>query len=174
MGLRPKSSMMSRHRLGQRREFAFVGAHCPRRGDVQGLGEVALSGAAGADDEHQDFLLQVAAGGRIHDLRLVYSEVEGEVVAFERLMRVDTDPALPHDEFALFAAGDLVLDEQGQEIHVGELLLHGLPVADLQGVQDAGETELFQMRRKLGDGIHEFVHIQLSSSGLREKRDVPP
>jgi hypothetical protein len=34
-----------------------------------------------------------------------------------------------YDEFALFAAGDLVLDEQGQEIHVGEFLLHGLSVA---------------------------------------------
>ena len=79
-----------------------------------------------------DFLLQVAAGGQIHDLRLVHSEVEGEVVAFEGFLCVDTGPALPHDEFALFSAGDLVLDEQGQEIHVGELLLHGLSVADLQ------------------------------------------
>ena len=93
---------------------------------------MAFADAARADDEHRDFLLQVAAGCQIHDLRLVHSEAEGEVVAFERLLRVDTGPALPHDEFALFAAGDLVLDEQGQEIHVGEFLLHGLSVADLQ------------------------------------------
>ena len=93
---------------------------------------MAFADAARADDEHRDFLLQVAAGCQIHDLRLVHSEAEGEVVAFERLLRADTGPSLPHDEFALFAAGDLVLDEQGQEIHVGDVLLHGLSVADLQ------------------------------------------
>ena len=122
-------------------------------GDVpQCLGKMALAGAAGADDEHRDLLLQVAASGQIHYLRLVHSEVEGEVVAFKRLLRVDASPALPHDEFALLTASDLVFDEQGQEVGVGELLLHGLTVADLQGVQDAGETELFQVRRELRDG----------------------
>ena len=142
-------------------------------GDVtQGLGKVALAGTAGANDEHRDLLFQVATGGQIHDLSLVHAEVEGEVVAFEGLLRVDTDPALPHDEFALFSTGDLVLDEQGQEVGVGELLLHSLAVADLQRVQDAGETELFQMRRELGDGIHGCI-LQLSSSVLREKRDAP-
>ena len=122
---------------------------------AQGLGKVALAGAAGADDEHRDLLFQVTAGGQIHDLRLVHAEVEGEVVAFEGLLRVDTGPTLPHDEFALFSTGDLVLDEQGQEVSVGEFLLHGLSVANLQGVQDAGETELFQMRHELGDGFLE-------------------
>ena len=140
-------------RLGQCRQLAFVIAHglgggelaqqlsvggehgvvAATYGDVtQCLGKVALPGAAGADDEHRDLLLQVATGGQIHDLRLVHPEVEGEVVAFERLLRVDTSPALPHDEFALLTASDLVFDEQGQEVGVGELLLHGLTVADFQ------------------------------------------
>jgi hypothetical protein len=56
---------------------------------------VALAGATRANDEHRDLLFQVAAGGQIHDLSLVHAEVEGEVVAFERLLRVDTGPALP-------------------------------------------------------------------------------
>ena len=107
-------------------------------GDMaQGLGQVALAGAAGADDKHRGFFLQVTAGGQIHDLRLVHAEVEGEVVAFQRLLGVDAGPALTCGQFALFPAGDLVLNEQRQEIHVGELLLHGLAVADFQGVQDA-------------------------------------
>ena len=109
-------------RLSQCGQFALVGSHGSGRGELpqelgvggehgvvaatygdmaQCLGDVALAGAAGADDEHRDFLLQVAAGGQIHDLRLVHSKVEGEVVAFERLLRVDAGPALPHDEFAL-------------------------------------------------------------------------
>jgi len=120
-------------RLGQSRQFALVRAHRPRRGELtqelsmggehyvvastygdvaQCLGKVALTGAAGADDE------------------------------------------------------------QCQEVGVGELLLHGLRVAYLQEVQDAGEAELFQMRRELGDGIHGCI-LQLSSSVLREMRDVP-
>ena len=119
-------------RLGQSRQFALVRTHCPCRGDLaqelgvggehrvvaatygdvtQGLGKVALAGAAGADDEHRDLLFQVATGGQIHDLRLVHAEVEGEIVAFERLLRVDTGPTLAHDELALFTTGDLVLDE---------------------------------------------------------------
>ncbi len=121
MGLRLKSSMMSRSALvsaASLRSYAPTAraeASCPgawRGGEhgvvaatygnaTQCLGDVALAGAAGADDEHRDFLLQVAAGGQIHDLRMVHSEVEGEVVAFERLLRVDAGPALPHDEFAL-------------------------------------------------------------------------
>lgn len=80
---------------------------------------MALAGAAGADDEHRDLLLQVAASGQIHDLRLVHAEVEGEVVAFEGLLRVDASPALPLDELALFTTGDFVLDEQGQEVGAG-------------------------------------------------------
>ena len=77
-----------------------------------------------------------------------------------------------YDEFALFAAGDLVLDEQGQEIHVGEFLLHGLTVASLQGVQDAGETKLFQRQRELEDGNHACAlqpSRQRHGNGRREK-----
>lgn len=98
---------------------------------AQGLGKVALAGAAGADDEHRDLLFQVATGGQIHDLRRVHAKVEGEVVTFKGILRVDAGPALQHDEFAQLAAADLVLDEQGQEIHVGEFLLNGLSVANL-------------------------------------------
>ena len=78
-------------------QLSMGGEHCvvaATYGDVpQCLGKMALAGAAGADDEHRDLLLQVAASGQIHYLRLVHSEVEGEVVAFEGLLRVDTGPS---------------------------------------------------------------------------------
>lgn len=137
----------------------------------QGLDKEALAGATGADDEHRDLLFRVTAGGLVHDLRLVHAEIEGKVVALDRLLRVDTGPTLPHDELALFTTGDLVLDEQGQEVGVGEFLLHGLKVTDLQGVQDAGKKELFQMRRQLGDGIHGYtLHLAAKSSGKEKQQ----
>ncbi len=138
-------------RLGQSRQFALVRAHCPCRGELaqelgvggeyrvvaatygdvpQGLSKVALAGTTGADDEHRGLLLQVAAGGQIHDLSLVHFEVEVEVVAFKRLLCVDAGPALPHDNLAFFTTSDL-LRRAGQEVGVGKLLLYGLVVATL-------------------------------------------
>ena len=96
MGLRLKSSMMSRSALVSAaslrsnvptaraeascaQELGVGGEHrvvAATYGDVpQGLGKVALAGTAGADDEHRCLLFQVAASGQIHDLSLVYSEV---------------------------------------------------------------------------------------------------
>jgi hypothetical protein len=36
----------------------------------------------------------------------------------------------------MLSSSDLVLDEQGEEIRIGELLLDGLSVSDLQGIED--------------------------------------
>ena len=96
---------------------------------AQGLGDVAFAGAAGADDEHADLLLDEPAGGQLHDQGAVDVRVEGEVELLQGFLVAEVGPAKGRGQLFLVAAGDLVGDDGGQKVHVGELLFDGLPVA---------------------------------------------
>ena len=99
---------------------------------TQGLGDVTLARACGSGDEHRGLLFHEAAGGQVHDLGLVDVGVEGEVEAFEGLLRAEAGSTHPKGELLVFTPGHLVLDEKGEELAVGELLVDGLTVSQLE------------------------------------------
>jgi hypothetical protein len=59
-------------------------------------------------------------------------------------------------ELLLLATGDLVGDQQRQELGVGELGVDGLAVAGGQRIEDAGQPQLFQVRGQFGGGVHAY------------------
>jgi len=82
---------------------------------------VAFSGATGADKEDADLLLHEAAGGEIEKLGLVGGGVEGKVEALEGLIGVEPAAAKPQDKFLLGSPGDLILNEESEELGIGSL-----------------------------------------------------
>jgi hypothetical protein len=54
----------------------------------------------------------------------------------------------------MLPAGDFILDEQGEKLAIGELLLDGLSVTALQGIEDPREAKLFEHRSQLRHGVH--------------------
>ena len=72
-----------------------------------------------------------------------------EVELLERLGGAERGAAQPQVELLLLAPGDLVLDQQGEELGVGELAVDGLAVARLQRVEDAGQAQLLELRGRV-------------------------
>jgi hypothetical protein len=129
--------------------IAFADGRVP-----EGLGEVALAGTARAGDEDRDLLLEKAAGGEVEDESLVEAGIESEVEVLERLLPSEARPSQPQGELLVLAPSHLVGDEQTQELGVGELLLDGLAVADLERVEDPGEAQLLEHRGEVGHRVH--------------------
>src|SRR5574337_319447 len=84
---------------------------------------MALADAAGPDDEHRGLLLQVAPGGQIVDERAVELGQPLELELLQRLGGAELRAAQPHAELLVLAPGDLVADEHGQELGIGQLAL---------------------------------------------------
>ena len=96
-------------------------------GDVtEALGQVALAGAAGPGDEHAHALVEEAQGGEFLDQGAVERRQAVEVEGLEGLAGAEVGTAQAQVELLLLAAGDLVDDEQREEVRVGELLVDGL------------------------------------------------
>jgi hypothetical protein len=110
------------------------------------LRQMTLAGTAGAGDKHVGAFAHEAAGGQILDECLVELGDEAEVELFDGLVGAEAGAAHAHVELFLLAAGDLVLDEQREEVGVGEFRLDSLLVAGFQRIEDAGESKLFQER----------------------------
>jgi hypothetical protein len=68
-----------------------------------------------------------------------------EVELLQRLGGTELRAAQPRAELLLLAPGDLVADEQGEELGVGELGVERLAVARLQRVQDARQAQLLEL-----------------------------
>ena len=92
---------------------------------------------------------QVAAGGQVVDQRAIELRQALEVELLERLGGAEGGAAQPQGELLLLAPGDLVLDQQGEELGVGELGLDGLAVAGLERIEDAGQAQLLEMRGRV-------------------------
>ena len=118
------------------------------------LRQMALAGAAGADDQHRRAFVDVAPGGEVMDQGAVGRGQAVELEAFERLGGAEGRAAQPRAELLLLAPGDLVLDQQGEEFRVGELGIDGLAVASVERVEDAGEAQLLELRRQFGGRVH--------------------
>jgi hypothetical protein len=46
------------------------------------------------------------------------------------------------------------VDEQGEEVGIGEVFADGLAVASFEGVEDAGQAQLLESGVELGDRVH--------------------
>jgi hypothetical protein len=91
----------------------------------EGLCEVALAGAAGSGDEDRGGLGDEAGGGQLVDEGSVEPGGGGEVEVLEGFAGAEAGAAQAEAEFLLVAPGDLVADEVGEEIDVGEPLVDG-------------------------------------------------
>src|SRR5690606_26970087 len=120
---------------------------------TEGLGEVALAGATRPDDEHRSTLVEVAASGEVVDERTVQLREALEVELLEGFGGAELGSAQAQAELLLLAPCDLVADEQGEELGVGELAVDGLAVTRLERVEDPGQAQLFELRGELGCGV---------------------
>ena len=109
---------------------------------------MAFAGAAGADDEHGDALGEIAAGGQIVDQCAIELRQALEVELIERLAGAKGGAAKAQGELLLLAPGDFVLDQQGEELGVGEFGIDGLAVTGLERIEDAGQAQLLEMRSR--------------------------
>ncbi len=148
--------------LGQLAEDPLVGAGGPRAMKASGegtltqeadihsltdgtmaqrLGQMALAGTAGTDDEDRGLFPQVASRGQVVDQASVQvrQTIEGEV--FEGLVVPELRLAQEGVEALLVPPGDLILEQEREELGIGQLPVDGLAVARLQAFQDAGQTE---------------------------------
>src|SRR6478672_703159 len=76
-----------------------------------------------------------------------------EVEAFQCLLATEVRAAHAGVELAMIAPCDLVLNEQRQEIGIGELTVDGFTVACFERVQDARQSQLLKGRREFGNWI---------------------
>jgi hypothetical protein len=133
---------------------------------AEGLGEVALADAGGADEEGVLVALDETAGGEVGDLLLRELGAGGEVEGLEGLLGVEGGAAEAHLELVLGAALDLVLEELGEELDVGELGLDGEAVSDFHGLEDAAEPQALQHRGQLMDEVHVFSPWLVAGSAV--------
>ena len=105
---------------------------------------MALAGAAGAADEKGDLLVYEPAGREVTDEFLAELRVQAEVEAFQSLLAPEAGATDPGLELLLLPPGDFILDNQGEELGVGELALDGFPVTGRQTFQHAGQAQLLQ------------------------------
>ena len=98
---------------------------------------MALAGAVGADDEHGGALGEVSAGGEIVNEGAVDVERAIEVELFQGLGGAKRCASQAQGKLLLLASGDLVLDEKGKELGVGEFGLDRLAIARFQRIENA-------------------------------------
>ena len=120
----------------------------------QGLGQVALADPRRAVHEDRLVAGDELAGGEVEELRLVELGIEAEVEALEGLAGIEGGAPQPQAELALGAPFDFVLQQRGEEVDEGGLLLDGLPGADVEGLQDAGQTQGAEHRGELMGQFH--------------------
>jgi hypothetical protein len=140
--------------MSSRRSSAAVGgefAHAEIVEDEEGHGGefrdplAARAGERGVAElvEEEDRVLALgdeAAGGELEDEAAVHFLVEGEVKAVERLVGIaEVGLGEAAGEEAIGAAGELVLEEEGQEVGEREVLGLGLHEAGLETRRDAAE-----------------------------------
>src|SRR5207244_12627436 len=134
----------------------------------EGLREVTFAHPGRA--VHQDALVAFdeLAGGEGEDLVLVEFGIEAEVEALERLGGIEGGAAQAQAELALGAALDLVVQEHGEEVDEGGLLLDGLAIADVERLEDAGQAQGAEHRSELMGQFHaDDLPSSISGSGKK-------
>lgn len=108
------------------------------------LGEMTFADTDVTDDEHGSMFGEVAVGGQIVNERAVELRESIEVELLEGLLGAKGSTAQAGSELLLFAARDLVLDEQGEKVGVRELQIDRFTIAGLERIENAGEAQLLE------------------------------
>jgi len=122
---------------------------------TESLSEVAFAGSTGANDKNRDLLLDEAAGGKVHDEGSVDGRVEGEVKVLDGFLVSEVCAAQSERESFLCSSGDLILDDHGEEVGIGNFLFNGLAVSLFKGIEDSGESQFFKQGNQFGHGMHD-------------------
>ena len=93
---------------------------------------------------------------------------EAEIEALERLGGIEGRAPQAQAQFALGAALDFVLQQQGEELDEGGLLLDGLTIPDVERLQDAGQPQGAEHRGELMSQFH-ASDLLSSDSGSGKK-----
>ena len=104
------------------------------------LGEVTFAGAARTNDQDRDALAEITTGGELMDECAIQLRQPFEVELLKRLAGAEARATKAQGELLLLAPGDLILDEQGEELGLSELALERLAVARFERIEDAGEA----------------------------------
>ena len=100
----------------------------------------------------------------VHESAIEFGQsVEIELV--ERFVGSEAGTTQSRGELLLLTPRDLILDEHGQKLGVGEFGVDGLAVARLEGIEDAGQAQLLQMWGELGNRVHDISSVDLMIIG---------
>jgi len=134
-------------------------------GAAEGLGEVTFPGSGWAEEHDVIVGGEEAAGGELEDEATIELLVEGEVEAIERFVGVaELGLFQAAGEQAIGATGELVVEEEREEVGERELIGLALHESRFEVVGDSAEAELAECANELGE-LHR--HWSPSSVGGR-------
>src|SRR5207247_9256860 len=128
---------------------------------AQRLGNVTLTQAHRAAENHRLLALQVAAGGEIANLAGRDLGVEAEVELSQGLDLVEMGAVDAGLERARLPARDLVFEQHLQELDVTQLVVVGLAEARLQTLEHAAQVGALELGLA-GKGVHEIPPARTS------------
>ena len=113
---------------------------------ADGLDQVTLPDSRWPQQQHVASLFDEPAGGQVEDRLPLDRRVELPVEVFQRPHLAEAgglDPPLDHP---ILADGQFILQDQFQELHVGEAVAGGFLQPHLQRLQQPGEPQLLECR----------------------------
>jgi hypothetical protein len=129
---------------------------------AEGLREMAFSDSNLADDENRGMLGQIASGSQVMDERTIEFWESIKVELIECFVGSKASAAQSSGELLLITSCDLVLDQQSQELGVGQFGIDGLTVASLKRIENPGQAQLLQVWCKLRDRVHNISRVDLT------------
>lgn len=110
------------------------------------------------------------AGSQLGNQCMVDGRTVREIEPFQCLVTGDLSFAKTLCELTLITPGDLVLNQESEEIRVGKFGLNRLLISGGQRIEDAGQTQLLELRFELGHGVHVILQVWIVRWELRGNR----
>jgi hypothetical protein len=124
---------------------------------TQRLGQMRLPHSRGAQEQHIFGLPDEAAGGQLEELPFVDGRVEAPVKVFQGLEAAEVGGLGAPGQFAFLAHVQFILQDQLQELGMGEAIGGGFLQPHAQALAQAGQTQVsqggFKVVHKLGMGL---------------------
>src|ERR1017187_1217178 len=89
--------------------------------------------------QHRDLLLDEAARSKVMDDGAIEIGQQIEVESFEGFLVSEVGAPQPHRQLLLIPPSDFVVNQQAEEIGVGQLAVDCFAVAGFERVEDAGQ-----------------------------------
>jgi hypothetical protein len=122
---------------------------------TQGLCNVRLADTGLTDHQDRDLLVDVAASGQIVDVGAIELGQPVEVEGLQRLAQPKASAQQTRAELLLVAPCNLVMQQHGEELGIGELSVDSLAVTLLERVEHARQAQLLEDRIQFGTRIHD-------------------